>query len=81
MSASITRPSLTGAYVRRRVRRDGTVRVAGLLWQPFDGRQLTPRTWLEFAYRGGGLAGSPQLEHIGLDDSIPRRWVLAGIAR
>jgi hypothetical protein len=44
---SVSCASLRGAYVARRVRKDGAVKVAGALWKP-RGEGAPPGTWLGF---------------------------------
>jgi hypothetical protein len=46
---SVSCASLRGAYVARRVRKDGAVKVAGRRWRP-RGREAEPGTWLGFCY-------------------------------
>lgn len=62
---SKTVATLRDAYVTRRVRKDGTVRVAGRLWRP-RGREAQPGMWLGF-FCDHDKPGMLELDIPGLD--------------
>jgi hypothetical protein len=73
-SQSVTRATRLGAYVVRRVRQDGTVKVAGAFWKP-RGEGAPPGTWLGF-YLDDDRPALLDLSYPGLDLDPPpaRLW-------
>jgi hypothetical protein len=70
---SLTRPTLGGAYVIRRVGADGRVRVAGRRWRP-RGEGATPGRYLAFWYDPASELLKLHVPGIELEPQIARLW-------